>query len=75
MGLIEAVSRISDRRMPVSRPQRLDSNVICFASPKSINFTGNLAAVSGAHIWAPLPLQQLPPLPSAFSYSQDLVTL
>jgi serine/threonine protein kinase len=30
-----------------------------------VPFTGNLAAVSGAHIWAPLPLQQLPPLPQA----------
>jgi serine/threonine protein kinase len=28
-----------------------------------VPFTGNLAAVSGAHIWAPLPLQQLPLLP------------
>jgi serine/threonine protein kinase/Flp pilus assembly protein TadD len=30
-----------------------------------VPFTGTLAAVSGAHIWAPLPLQQLPPLPEA----------
>jgi serine/threonine protein kinase/Flp pilus assembly protein TadD len=30
-----------------------------------VPFTGNLAAVSGAHVWAPLPLQQLPPLPEA----------
>jgi serine/threonine protein kinase len=28
-----------------------------------VPFTGNLMAVSAAHIWAPLPLQQLPPLP------------
>jgi serine/threonine protein kinase len=28
-----------------------------------VPFTGNLAAVSGAHVWAPLPLQQLPSLP------------
>jgi len=30
-----------------------------------VPFTGNLRAVSAAHIWAPLPLQQLPPLPEA----------
>ena len=30
-----------------------------------VPFTGNLAAVSGAHVWAPLPLQLLPPLPEA----------
>jgi trehalose/maltose transport system substrate-binding protein len=30
-----------------------------------VPFTGNLAAVSGAHVWAPLPLEQLPPLPEA----------
>src|SRR5260221_5080025 len=30
-----------------------------------VPFTGNLMAVSAAHIWAPLPLEQLPPLPEA----------
>jgi len=30
-----------------------------------VPFAGNLAAVSGAHVWAPLPLQQLPTLPQA----------
>jgi serine/threonine protein kinase/tetratricopeptide (TPR) repeat protein len=30
-----------------------------------VPFSGNLAAVGGAHIWAPLPLQQLPSLPES----------
>ncbi|MBV8225364.1 MAG: protein kinase, partial [Verrucomicrobia bacterium] len=30
-----------------------------------VPFTGNLMVVSAAHIWAPLPLQQLPSLPQA----------
>ena len=38
---------------------------VWFLLSGKVPFTGTLAAVSGAHIWAPLPLQQLPPLPEA----------